>query len=83
MIKRITSCSEWYHVTQGPEGESIVSPVAAWGLNVRGEVIGLLAYTDAFTTERIVRLVTPPPGKGSYLMGDQLNDEQRALAKRR
>lgn len=82
MIKRISSCSEWYYVAPGPDGKSTVSPVAAWGLNIRGEVIGMLACANAFTTDRVARLAPPPQGMGVYLTGDQLNDEQRALARR-
>lgn len=75
-IESLTPCQDWFYVADDGTGKVIVFRVAAWALQIDGQVVGLISASSAKTPDNVARLVAPPPIGGMYLHRDSLSESQ-------
>ncbi len=78
-IVNISPCEDWYYVGIGAKQEAIVFKVAAWALNIEGQVHGLIAAGNKSGNEP-ARLTLPPPIGGTYKIREHLSQEELEAA---
>lgn len=83
-IKSIIPANDWYFVHRNAMGDDHVQPLAAFGLQEDGSVVGLVPVgtretNGGITPPRIVPV--PSISSGRFIHRNDLNDKQRAIAK--
>lgn len=78
-----SACTGWYWIANGGK---LAVPVAGWAVTDIGDVVGMIASTNAtsmaeggFTTPK---LAPPAAGVGRYVQEQQLNEAARNELKR-
>lgn len=79
--KAIAASTDWFYVKSLSNGrEQRVQPVATWGLDLEGNVFGLVAVDGELDT-RYPPFLEPAGSGGRYLHRDQLTEAQLTAAK--
>lgn len=77
-IVQITACSGWYWVSEEGRENPIVEPIAVWALLDSGVTVGLVDGVDKDAGPTLER----HPKAGNYVEWNNLNSQQRIVAKR-
>lgn len=84
-IKSLCPAVDWFYVTKPtpPQNETCVWPVAAWALDEKGEVFGLVSVPKINMGNNCTTptLVSAPPVDGVYKQLRELHDIERHALK--